>query len=228
MFLTTFTRVRLPTGSVPSFRVSMRADLLAQLVDEDRGGTGLADGAGQLAQGLGHQPGLEADVAVAHLALDLRLRHEGRHRVDDDHVDRTGADQHVGDLESLLTGVRLRDEERVGVHAELLGVLRVEGVLGVDEGGDAARLLRVRHRVQGDRGLTGRLRTEDLHDPPAGQAADAERDVQRDRPGRDHLDRGTRLVAETHDGALAELALDLGERRFQGLLAVVGCHGCPL
>ena len=39
---------------------------------------------------------------------------------------------------------------------------------------------------------------------------------------------GTRLVAEAHDGALAELALDLSERRFQGLLAVVGCHGCPL
>ena len=39
------------------------ADLLAQLVDEDGHGVGLGDDAGQLAQSLGHQPGLQAHVA---------------------------------------------------------------------------------------------------------------------------------------------------------------------
>src|SRR4051812_28742668 len=123
LFLTTFTRGRVPTRPAPALSVSMRrasspvepeniralppravlerldaadvepdgrvelerlatgrrlgaaeedADLLAQLVDEDRGRAGLAEGAGDLAQGLAHQPGLQADVRVAHLALDLR------------------------------------------------------------------------------------------------------------------------------------------------------------
>src|SRR5215469_2715189 len=83
------------------------ADLLPQLVDEDRGGLGLVQRARQLAQGLGHEPGLQAYVAVPHLALDLGPGHQGRDRVDDDDVDRAGADQHVRDLQCLLTGVGL-------------------------------------------------------------------------------------------------------------------------
>src|SRR6185437_12201803 len=41
------------------------ADLLPKLVDEDRGGLGLAQRTGDLAEGLRHEPGLQADVAVA-------------------------------------------------------------------------------------------------------------------------------------------------------------------
>ena len=134
-------------------RAEHHADLLAQLVDEDRRGLGLAEGAGDLAQRLGHQPGLQADVAVAHLALDLGLGHQRGDRVDDDDVDGAGADQHVRDLQRLLAGVRLGDEQGVGVHAELLRVVRVQRVLGVDERRDAARLLRVGHGVQRHGGL---------------------------------------------------------------------------
>ena len=181
---------------------------------------GGAEGAGDLAQRLGHQAGLEADVAVAHLALDLGAGHQRRDRVDDDDVERAGADQHVGDLERLLTGVGLGDEQRVGVDAERLGVLGVERVLGVDERRDAAGLLRVGDRVQGDGGLAEALRAVDLDDPAAGQAADAEGDVEGDRPGRDDLDRGPHVVAEAHDGTLAVLLLDLGHDRGQGLVAL--------
>ena len=92
-------------------------------------------------------------MAVAHLALDFGLGHEGGHRVDDHDVDRAGADQHVHDLQRLLAGVRLGDEQRLGVDAELLRVLGVERVLRVDERGDAARLLRVGDGVQGHGGL---------------------------------------------------------------------------
>ncbi|MPM55051.1 hypothetical protein SDC9_101836 [bioreactor metagenome] len=38
------------------------ADLLAQLVDEDRRGASAAEGTGHLAERLAHQPGLQADV----------------------------------------------------------------------------------------------------------------------------------------------------------------------
>jgi hypothetical protein len=89
-------------------------------------------------------------VAVAHLALDLGARHEGGDRVDDDDVESTRTDEHVGDLQRLLTGVRLGHEQGVGVDTELACVLRVEGVLGVDEAGDAAGALGARNGVQRD------------------------------------------------------------------------------
>ena len=139
LFFTTFTRVRLPTTSSPSLmardaphveahrgveleRVAAggglgvaehHADLHADLVDEDDGGARLRDRARELAQRLAHQPRLQAHVRVAHLALDLGPRHQRRHRVDDDQVDRARAHQHVGDLERLLAGVGLGDQQVV-------------------------------------------------------------------------------------------------------------------
>ena len=86
------------------------ADLLAQLVDEDDDAVGLVDRAGELAQRLRHKAGVEADKAVAHLALDLRARHERGDGVHHDHVDRAGAHERLGDLERLLAGIRLGDE----------------------------------------------------------------------------------------------------------------------
>src|SRR5690606_40308859 len=47
-------------------------DLLTELVDEDGGGARLVQVAGELAQRLGHEPGLETDMGVAHLAFEDR------------------------------------------------------------------------------------------------------------------------------------------------------------
>ena len=58
------------------------ADLLADLVDEDEAGARFGDGAGELAQGLGHQAGLQAHVGVAHFAVQLGLGDEGGDGVD--------------------------------------------------------------------------------------------------------------------------------------------------
>ena len=115
---------------------------------------------------------------------------------------RAGADQHVGDLQRLLARVGLGDEQRVGVHTKLLGVVRVERVLGVDESGDPAGLLGAGDRMQRHRGLARGLRAVDLDDAAAWQPADAERHVQRDRAGRDHFHRHPGLVTEPHDRPL--------------------------
>ena len=127
----------------------------------------LRDGAGQLAQRLGHQAGLQADVGVAHLALDLGPGHQRGDRVDDDDVDRAAAHERFGDLQRLLAGVGLGDEQVVDVDAQRLGVVGIEGVLGVDEGGDAARLLGFGDDVQGQGRLAGRFRAVDLDDAAA-------------------------------------------------------------
>ncbi|MPM55052.1 hypothetical protein SDC9_101837 [bioreactor metagenome] len=101
-------------------------------------------------------------------------------------------------------------------------------MLRVDECTDTTLCLRLRHRMQGHRRLAGGLRPVDLDDPAPWQAPDAERDVQRHRPGRDHLDVGVRPVSQTHHRTLAVLLLDLAERGVQRLLAVVDCHRLAL
>ena len=144
-------------------------------------GVGAVERAGELPERLAHQTSLEADVGVAHLALDLGLRHERRHRVDGDDVERARADQELGDLERLLTGVRLRDEQVVDVDADPSRVLRVHRVLGVDEGADPAAALRLGDHVVDERRLARGLGAEDLDHAAARQAADAERHVERER-----------------------------------------------
>ena len=201
------------------------ADLHADLVDEDHHALGLGDRGRQLAQRLAHQARLHAGLHVAHLAFELGLGRERRHRVDHQHVDGAGAHQRVGDLERLLAVVGLRDQQILDLDAELAGVDRVERVLGIDEGADAALLLGLRHHLQGKRGLAGGLRPVDLDHAPARQAADAQRDVEPERARRDGLHLDALVVgAEPHDRALAEVLVDLIERGLERLLLV---HASP-
>ncbi len=202
----------------------MHADLFADLVDEDQAGPRLRHDRGELAQRLGHQAGLEAHLRLAHLAFDLGLRNEGRHRVDDDDVDRARADQHLGDLEGLLAVVGLGDQEVIGVDPELLGVLGVERVLGVDEGREASGLLGLGDDLQRQCRLSGALGSEDLDDAAPGNSADTERGVDGERSGRDDGDRLLGPLAQAHYGSLAELALDLRQRRLDGAPFLVGFH----
>src|SRR5215217_9326173 len=89
-------------------------------------------------------------------------------------------------------------------------------MLGIDVGGNATDLLRLGNDVEGERRLPGRLGTVDLGDPAARQSADPEREVEGDTPGRDGFDLQRVGIAHLHDRALAELALDLGDREVDG------------
>src|SRR5262249_39681838 len=129
------------------------------------------------------------------------------------------------------------------VHAKLLRVGRVQRMFGIHERRNAAQLLRLGDDLKGERGLTRRLRPEDLDDPAARHAADAERVVDADGARRNSVDRlDGPLLPEAHDGALPELFLDLAPRQFDRLhafavLTVVSFggffnsnwrHGCSL
>ncbi len=92
----------------------------------------------ELAQRLRHEPRLKTHVRVAHLALDLGLGRQRRDRVDDDDIDGARAHEHVGDLERLLAGIGLRDQQIIDVDADLAGIKRIERMLGIDERGRAA------------------------------------------------------------------------------------------
>ena len=150
-------------------------------------------------------------MRIAHLALDLSAGHEGGDGVDDDEVDGAGANQHVGDLERLLTGVGLRHQQRVDVDAELLGVLGVQRVLSVDERCDSAGALCIGDGVQGQGRLTRRLRSVDLDDASTRHPSDAEGDVEGDGARRDDGDGCALVAAQSHDRALSELTVDLSE-----------------
>src|SRR5665213_1133193 len=96
-------------------------DLHADLVDENHHGVRALDVTGQLAQGLRHQAGVQTDLHFAHLAFDFSLRRQCRDGVDDHQDHCTGAHQHVGDFQRLLTRIRLRYQQLADIDAELLG-----------------------------------------------------------------------------------------------------------
>ena len=171
---------------------------------------------------LRHQPGLEPDLHFAHLALDLGLRRQRRDRVDHDDVHGAGSHQHVGDFERLFAGIRLRNQQFLGIDAEFSGVDRVERVLGVHEGGHTAQFLRLGDDRECERRLARGFRPVNLDHAAARHATDAERDVEGQRSGGYDFDVVVgRVLAEEHHRALAELLVDLAQRRGESLLAIV-------
>ena len=87
------------------------ADLHADLVDENHKAARFRDRAGELAQRLAHQPRLQAGQDVAHLAFDSALGVSAATESIDDHVDRAGAHQRIGDFKRLLAGIGLGNDE---------------------------------------------------------------------------------------------------------------------
>ena len=164
-------------------RAEHHADLLAQLVDEDRGGAGLLRHRSSCAA-----PGSSAGPAGRRGCRPSRPRSRrgarARHRVDDDRVERAGADQHVGDLQRLLAGVRAGTPAARRCRRRGSWRTRVERVLGVDERGDAAGRLGVATALQGDRGLAG----------------DSGRKISTTRPAAGHRCRARRPGRSTRSG----------------------------
>src|SRR5437763_4124604 len=201
-------------------RAEHHTDFFAQLVDEDADGVRLVEVGGELAQCLRDEPGLQTHVGVAHLAFDLGAGRESGVGVDDHHVERAGTDERVGDLERLLAGVGLGDQQLVDVDADGPRVYGIHRVLGVDVGADATVALRLGDGMHGQCRLAGRLRAEDLDDPASRQAADSERQVEGECSRGDGLDGHLPLVTHFHHGTLAVLLLDLGHGHFEGLLSL--------
>src|SRR5262249_52132044 len=204
------------------------ADLLADLVDEDHARLGAGDGRIEDAQRLAHEAGLNADVRIADLALNLGLGHQGGHGINDDQIDGVGLDQHLGDAQRLLGVARLADQQAFQIDADALGPAGIEGVLGVDVGGHAALFLGVGHGVQGHGRLAARLRPENLNDASSRQAPPTHGDVQAQRTGRDalHVQRGG--FSQLYDGALADVLLDLRQDVLQFLTLRRFGHVFPL
>ena len=93
-------------------------------------------------------------MGLSHVTLDFSLRGQGRYRVDNHNIHGAGADYHVADLEGLLAGIRLRQIEIVDVYAELPRVLRIKGVLRVNEEAVLSLLLGLGNHLKRKGGLS--------------------------------------------------------------------------
>ena len=174
---------------------------------------------------MGHKAGLQADMGIAHIALQLGARHKRRHAVHHHDVNGVATDEVFADFQALLGGVRLGHQQFFDVHAALGGVAGVKRVFGVYVGGCAAAGLGACHDVVGECGFAGRFGAIDFHHAPARDAAHAERHIQGYGAGRDSA--GAVVfdgVAEPHNRALPKVAVDLpyGELK---RLSLVGRSG---
>src|SRR3990172_6968443 len=84
---------------------------------------------------------------------------------------------------------------------------RVQRMFHVDVGARPAQLLRFRHDVLAQRRLARRLRPKDLRHPSPRHAPHPQRQVQRQRPGRDRLHRQVRRLPPPHHRPVAVLPL---------------------
>ena len=198
-------------------RTEHHPDLHAQLIDEDDRRTRSMCSPCQLSERLAHQPCLEADMGRAQVAVELCLGHERRDRVDHDQVDRSALDENLRDVERLLAVVRLAHQQLLGVHAELLRIVHVEGVLGVDERGNAPGRLTLRDGVESERRLSARFGPIDLDHASLGVSTTAKGFVERRTPTRDTGNPLRLAVTETHHRALAKLLLDALQQSIDGL-----------
>ncbi len=163
-------------------------------------------------------------MGVTHLTLNLSLRCKGCHRIDGHDIDGAAADEHLGDLKRLLAIIRLGYQQVVDIDADPAGIVRVHGVLGIDESTNAATLLRLGDDMVDHGRLAGRLGAEYLDDAPARHAAYPQGDVQRQCTGGNdaHLHPRT-VIPHPHDRPFAELPFDLAHCSFQRFVFLHFC-----
>src|SRR5450759_3562992 len=133
--------------------------------------------------------------------------------------------QRIRDFESLLAGIWLRNQKILEIDPKLARVDRIERVLGVDEGADAALFLGLGDDMQGQGGLAGRFRPINLDDPAAREAADPQGDIEPKRTGRHRIDLDHFLVfSEPHDRAFSKSSFNLRQSGVERLGLI---HGRP-
>ena len=148
-------------------------------------------------------------MRVAHFAFDFSLGHKRSNGVNDDDVNAARTNQHVGNFQRLLTGIRLGDQEVIRINAQSARIDGVKCVFRVDECSVSACFLCAGNCVKRNGRLTGGLRAVDFDDAPTRQTANSKSDIKSQRTSGDHLHRGTRIISQSHDRALTELLIDL-------------------
>ena len=149
-------------------------------------------------------------MAVSHLSVYFRLRHERGNGVHNQDVHSTGTHHSLRNIESLLSGIGLGHIEVINIHSDSLRISRIQGMLRIDKGRNPASLLYLCNGMKCQSGLTGRLRTVNLDNSSSRKAACTERNIHGKRSGRYHLDVLVDAgISQLHDGTLSAILLYL-------------------
>ena len=186
-------------------------------------------------------------MVVPHLALNFRARHQGRDTVDHHNVHRIRANQSLGDLQRLLARVRLAHIEIAHVYPNLLSIGRIQRVLDIHKTADPSLTLRLRDRMQTERGLPRAFWPVNFDDAAAWISPYPQGKVQTQAPAGDRFDLKLRGVPQLHDDPIPIFFVQVDQRRLQRLhlpnlrlpnlhlpnlyrilLLACLCHGCPL
>jgi hypothetical protein len=135
---------------------------------------------------------------------DLRRRRADarpRREVDHENIDRSGGQQHPGDREALVEGVRRQHDEPIEVNASRDGLHRVERAGEIQPGDDRPVRLSLRDEPEGEgrRARGRRTAQRDARVPRQAARADDCVELRKARPD-DRLDASSRLARRGRDG----------------------------
>jgi hypothetical protein len=166
--------------------------------------------------------------------LAVGIADQSGERTDHQGVEPGAFDEEGGDVERLADVLR-NDQEEIGeIDAAASHLLEVGLVGGVDEGDEPVLALGVGDEVEGENALAGAGRPDDLGDLPAGEAADASRQIEGEGAGADRAAVAARAadggagIAEPIDDPGAEAAFKLVKRDLESIVSVSAHGAVPL
>jgi hypothetical protein len=141
---------------------------LPQLVQENDNTAGFADVAGDFAQGLAHQAGLQSHVGIAHVPFNFGFGYQGRYRVHNNNIYGGRAHQGVHDFQGGFPVIWLGDQQVLHVNAQGGSVIRVKGMFGIHKGGNAPPFLHFGDGMEGNGGFPRAFGAVDFHNSSLG------------------------------------------------------------
>ena len=161
---------------------------------------------------------MQTHVRIAHFAFKFGFGNQSGDRVDNQNIDSAGANQRIGDFQSLFAGIRLRNQQVVNVNADFLGIGRVKSVFRIDESAGAAFFLRLCNNAQSQSGFAGTFRAVDFDNTAFGQPTDAQGDVYAQRTGGNGFNINVGVLTEAHNRTFAEGSFNLAQCRVKGFI----------
>ncbi len=117
-------------------------------------------------------------MGIPHIAVNFRLWDKRGHGVHNNNIHRAGTHHCFGDFKGLFPTIRLRYVKIVYIHADMLCIHRIQGMLRINKTCYPSQLLHFCDHMQRYRSLSARFRPVHFHYAPLGQPADPKRKIQ--------------------------------------------------
>ena len=151
-------------------------------------------------------------MGIPHIPVNFCLGHQSGYRVNYDNINGSRANHGFRNLKGLLSVVRLGNIEIVNIHADILGIHRIERMLRIYKACNTASFLNLCDHMQGNRSLTAGFRSVYLHNSSLGNPPKPQGNIKAQRTRRDgfYVHVGG-VIPQLHNGSLSKLLLDLSK-----------------